>query len=1194
MKREKITIDANEAVANVAYRLAEVVAIYPITPSSTMGEHADAWAAKGDKNLWGTVPSVIEMQSEGGAAGAVHGALQTGSLTTTFTASQGLLLMIPNMYKIAGELSSTVFHVAARTVAAHALSIYGDHSDVMAARQTGFSFLASDSVQTAQDNALIANAASLESRVPVCHFFDGFRTSAEVNKIEKIDNDTIREMIDEKFIIEMRERAMNPEHPTIRGTAQNPDVYFQAREACNPFYQKAPAIVQKYMDKFAKITGRAYHLFDYVGASDATEVIVIMGSGAETTEETVKFLNKQGRKVGVVNVRLYRPFSIDDFVKALPASVKTLAVLDRTKESGAIGEPLYLDVTTAINEAITSNKAPFKVAPRIIGGRYGLSSKEFTPAMVKGIFDEMVKSDPKNHFTVGINDDVSNTSLTYDECFSIASEKTVRCVFVGLGSDGTVGANKNSIKIIGEDTPNEAQGFFYYDSKKSGSVTLSHLRFGPERIRAPYLIEFGDANFVACHQFSFLEWLDMLKYAKEGAVFLLNSVYDKDEVWDHLPFEVQQDIITKKLKFYIVNGNDVASKTGMGGRVNTIMQTAFFAISGVLQKDEAIAQIKKSIKKTYGKRGEAVVKQNFDAVDQTLANLFEIKVPEKATSKIKRRPPVPVEAPKFVVDVLGPIIAFKGDQLPVSAFPVDGVFPTATTRWEKRNIALEIPVWEPDLCIQCAKCAFVCPHAVIREKVYDPALLKDAPATFKSIDAKFKEFPGTKFTIQVSPEDCTGCSLCVENCPAKDKNNPMRKAINMAPQLPLREQEAKNWDFFKSLPSPDPDLFQPTSVKNSQLLVPLFEFSGACQGCGETPYIKLVSQLFGDRMVVANATGCTSIYGGNLPTTPWAVNNQGRGPAWANSLFEDNAEFGLGMRLTLDKQNEFARELLSTMGAELGDSFVSEVLNADQSNSTVIRAQRNRVEELKIKLVKSKHPSAKMLLGVADALVKKSVWIIGGDGWAYDIGYGGLDHVLGSGRNVNVLVLDTELYSNTGGQSSKATPLAAVGKFAAKGKGLGKKDLGLMAMSYGYVFVANIAIGASDQQALKAIIEAEAYDGPSLIIAYSHCINHGIDMKKGLEQQKMLSQTGLWPLYRYNPALVDEGKNPLQLDGREPTVEVKEYAYNETRYRMLVQSDEARAEMLMGEASEFAKRKWEFYKQMAAMAYTKPEDSATE
>lgn len=1194
MKREKITIDANEAVASVAYRLAEVVAIYPITPSSSMGEHADAWAAAGKKNLWGTVPSVMEMQSEGGAAGAVHGALQTGSLTTTFTASQGLLLMIPNMYKIAGELTPTVFHVAARTIAAHALSIYGDHSDVMAARQTGFAFLASDSVQIAQDNALIANAASLEARVPFCHFFDGFRTSAEVNKIEKIDDETIREMIDEDHITEIRKRAMSPERPNIRGTAQNPDVYFQGREACNTFYLKTPAIVQKHMDKFAKITGRTYHLFDYTGPADATEVIIIMGSGAETAEETVKFLNKQGKKVGVINVRLFRPFSVEHFLKVIPATVKTLAVLDRTKEPGSVGEPLYQDVITAINEGLAAGSLPFKTTPRIFGGRYGLSSKEFTPAMVKGIFEEMAKESPKNHFTIGINDDVTNTSLTYDECFSIANEKTVRCVFFGLGSDGTVGANKNSIKIIGEDTPNDAQGFFYYDSKKSGSVTISHLRFGPENIRAPYLIEYGDANFVACHQFSFLEWLDMLKYAAPGAVFLLNSVYDNEEVWDKIPAEVQQDIIDKKLKFYMVNANDVASKTGMGGRVNTIMQTAFFAISGVLPRDEAIDQIKKSIKKTYGKRGEAVVKQNFDAVDQTLANLFEIKVPSAATSKIKRRPPVPVEAPDFVVDVLGPIIAFKGDQLPVSAFPVDGVYPSGTTQWEKRNIALEIPVWDTDLCIQCGKCAFVCPHAVIREKVYEPALLKDAPPTFKSIDAKFKELPDMKFTIQVAPEDCTGCSLCVENCPAKDKNNPLRKAINMAPQLPLREEEAKNWEFFRALPAPDPDLFQPTSVKNSQLIEPMFEFSGACAGCGETPYIKLVTQLFGDRLVVANATGCTSIYGGNLPTTPWAVNNQGRGPAWANSLFEDNAEFGLGMRLTLDKQNEFAQELLKTMGAELGDSLVAEILQADQSTGTGIREQRKRVEAVKAKLEMSKHVSAKMLLGVADALVKKSVWIMGGDGWAYDIGYGGLDHVLNSGRNVNILVLDTEVYSNTGGQSSKATPLAAVAKFSAKGKGLGKKDLGLMAMSYGYVYVANVAMGGNDQQTLKAFIEAEAYDGPSLIIAYSHCIAHGIDMKKGLEQQKLITQTGLWPLYRYNPNLVDEGKNPLQLDSREPSVAVKDYAYNETRYRMLVQSDEGRAEMLMTEAGEFAQRKWELYKQMAAMAYTKPEEAAAE
>jgi pyruvate-ferredoxin/flavodoxin oxidoreductase len=1060
----------------------------------------------------------------------------------------------------------------------------------MAARQTGFALLASDSVQTAQDQALIANCATLLARVPFVHFFDGFRTSAEVNKIERLCEDDLRAMIDEDLISDIRKRALSPEHPVIRGTAQNPDVFFQARETCNTFYLETPAIVQQAMDRFAKLTGRSYHLFDYVGAPDATEVVVIMGSGAETTEETVKYLNKQGKKVGVVNVRLYRPFSVNDFVGALPATVKTIAVLDRTKEPGAIGEPLYLDVVSAINEALVAGTAPFKVAPRMIGGRYGLSSKEFTPAMAKGIFDEMVKANPKNHFTIGINDDVTHTSLSYDRKFTIADPKTVRCVFFGLGSDGTVGANKNSIKIIGEDTPNDAQGFFYYDSKKSGSVTISHLRFGPNAIRAPYLIEYEDAQFVACHQFSFLEWLDMLKYAAPGAVFLLNSVYDKDEVWDKLPLEVQQEIIEKKLKFYMVNANEVAAKTGMGGRVNTIMQTAFFAISGVLPREQAIVEIKKSIKKTYSKRGEAVVKQNYDAVDHTLANLFEIKVPATATSKVTRRPPVPVEAPDFVVDVLGPIIAFHGDELPVSAFPVDGTFPSGTTKWEKRNIALEIPVWESDLCIQCAKCAFVCPHAVIREKVYDPSYLAGAPETFKSIDAKFKELPDMKFTIQVSPEDCTGCSLCVEACPARDKTNPLRKAINMSPQLPLRESESKNWEYFLSIPAPDPDKFLPTSVKNSQLIEPLFEFSGACAGCGETPYIKLVSQLFGDRTVVANATGCTSIYGGNLPTTPWAVNNQGRGPAWANSLFEDNAEFGLGMRLTLDKQNEFARELVAQMGSELGDVMAGEILNADQSTETGTRLQRKRVEAMKEKLASSKHPSARMLLGVADSLVKKSVWIIGGDGWAYDIGYGGLDHVLSSGRNVNILVLDTEVYSNTGGQSSKATPLAAVAKFSAKGKGLGKKDLGLMAMSYGYVYVANVALGANDQQALKAFLEADAYNGPSLIVAYSHCIAHGIDMSKGLEQQKLITQTGLWPLYRYNPNLVDEGKNPLQLDSREPSVAVKDYAYNETRYRMLVQSDEARAEMLMVEAGEFAQRKWDLYKQMAAMAYSKPEE----
>ena len=944
MKRELITIDANEAVANIAYRLAEVIAIYPITPSSSMGEHADAWMAQGVKNLWGTVPSVMEMQSEGGAAGAVHGALQTGSLTTTFTASQGLLLMIPNMYKIAGELSPTVFHVAARTIATHALSIYGDHSDVMAARQTGFALLASDSVQTAQDQALIANAATLEARVPFVHFFDGFRTSAEVNKIERLCEDDLRAMIDEDLITQVRERALSPERPVIRGTAQNPDVFFQGREAANTFYINTPAIVQKAMDRFGELTGRHYHLFDYIGAPDATEVIITMGSSAETTEETVKFLNKQGLKVGVINVRLYRPFSVEHFIQTLPATVKTIAVLDRTKESGSIGEPLYLDVVSAIKEALAAGTAPFDAMPRVIGGRYGLSSKEFTPAMVKGIFDEMLKDDPRTHFTVGIIDDVTNTSLDYDKKFSIADPKTIRCVFFGLGSDGTVGANKNSIKIIGEETKNDAQGFFYYDSKKSGSVTISHLRFGPNQIRAPYLIEHDDAQFVACHQFSFLEWLDMLKFAAPGGIFLLNSVYDRDEVWDRLPIEVQQDIIEKKLKFYMINANEVAAKTGMGGRVNTIMQTAFFAISGVLPREQAIEEIKKAIKKTYGKRGEAVVKKNYEAVDQTLANLFEIEVPATATSKYTRRPPVSIEAPDFVVDVLGPIIAFKGEELPVSAFPVDGTYPLATTRWEKRNIAIEIPVWEPDLCIQCAKCAFVCPHAVIREKVYDPSYLENAPETFKSTDAKFREFPGFKFTIQVSPEDCTGCSLCVEACPARDKANPLRKAINMSPQLPLREEESKNWEHFLSIPAPDVELFTPNTVKNSQLITPLFEFSGACAGCGETPYIKLVTQLFGDRTIVANATGCSSIYGGNLPTTPWAVNNQGRGPAWANSLFEDNAEFGLGMRLTLDKQNEFAGELLQAMASELGDTLVSEILKADQSSEPGVREQRKRVE----------------------------------------------------------------------------------------------------------------------------------------------------------------------------------------------------------------------------------------------------------
>lgn len=1189
MKRPILTVDANEAVAMVAHKVNEVIAIYPITPSSSMGEFADAWSAAGQKNIWGTVPLVVEMQSEGGAAGAVHGALQSGALTTTFTASQGLLLMIPNMYKIAGELTSTVFHVSARTIATHALSIFGDHSDVMATRSTGFAMLASASAQEAHDFALIAQAATLEARVPILHFFDGFRTSAEVNKIEQLTFDDMRAMIDDDLVRAHRARALSPDHPVLRGTAQNPDVFFQSREAVNPYYLKFLGILQKTMDKFAGLTGRQYHLFDYYGTPDAERVIVIMASGVETASETAAFLARQGEKVGVVAVRLYRPFSMEHFVKVLPPTVKTLAVLDRTKEPGATGEPLYVDVVAAVQEGMAAGVAPFKVPPRIIGGRYGLSSKEFTPAMVKGLFDEMLKDNPKNHFTLGIYDDVTLSSIDYDPTFSIEDPQTVRVVFFGLGSDGTVGANKNSIKIIGEETDNYAQGYFVYDSKKAGAITISHLRFGPRPIRAPYLINFNEANFVACHQFSFLERYDVLRYAAPGGVFLLNSIAGPDEVWDQLPREVQQTIIDKKLKFYVIDGYKIAEETGMGRRINTIMQTCFFAISGVLPKDQAIGAIKQAIKKTYGKRGEAIVKRNYEAVDKTLANLFEVKVPDRVTSTIRMRPPVPEEAPAFVREVLGKIIAGRGDQLPVSAFPVDGTYPTGTSQWEKRNIALEIPVWEPDICIQCGKCVFVCPHAVIREKVYDPVYLKDAPADFLSADARWKEFPEMKYSLVVSPEDCTGCGLCVEACPAKDKSQVGRKAINMTDQLPIREREKVNWEFFLSLPEVDRTKINIGTLKNASLLQPLFEFSGACAGCGETPYLKLLTQLFGDRAVIANATGCSSIYGGNLPTTPWTKNADGRGPAWSNSLFEDNAEFGLGMRLTLDKQNEFARELLKELAGEIGEEFVDELLNADQSDEAGIQAQRQRVRVLKehLDLIASKKSSvaikARNLISVADALVKKSVWIVGGDGWAYDIGYGGLDHVLAMGRNVNILVLDTEVYSNTGGQASKSTPRAAVAKFAAQGKSLPKKDLGMIAMAYGYIYVARVAMGASDQQTLRAFLEADAYDGPSLIIAYSHCINHGYDLVHGLEQQKLAVQSGFWPLYRFNPKLAAEGRNPLVIDSKEPTISFADYAYNETRYRMLLQSDEQRAEALMRQAEQDVKSRWKLYTQLASI-----------
>jgi pyruvate-ferredoxin/flavodoxin oxidoreductase len=1177
MKRPMVTVDGNEATAYVAHKLSEVIAIYPITPSSNMGEHADAWSAQKKPNLWGTVPLVIEMQSEGGAAGTVHGALQSGALTTTFTASQGLLLMIPNMFKIAGELTSVVFHVTARAIASHALSIFGDHSDVMAVRQTGFALIASTSVQEAQDMATIAHMATLESRVPFLHFFDGFRTSHEINKIERLVDEDFRALIDDTQIQAHRARGLSPDHPVLRGTAQNPDVFFQARETVNPFYAACPGIVQKAMDKFAAQTGRTDHLFDYQGAPDAEHVIVLMGSGAETVASTVDYLVKQGKKVGVLTVHLYRPFSVEHFVNALPKTVKKISVLDRTKEPGSAGEPLYQDVITALTEVW---EGPM---PIVVGGRYGLASKEFTPAMVKGVFDELAKTKSKNHFTIGINDDVTNTSLSYDPSFDIEADDVVRCIFWGLGADGTVGANHNSIHIIGSETENYAQGYFVYDSKKSGTVTLSHLRFGPRPIKAPYLIT--KAKFVACHQFSFLERFNVLKLAQPGATFLLNSIYGPEEVWDQIPAEIQKGIIEKNLHFYVINAYDVARETGMGSRINTIMQTCFFAISGVLPREEAIAEIKKSIEKTYGRRGEAVVRANFEAVDRTLANLFEVEVPAQVSSKLSQRLPVPNDAPEFVREVLGSIITMKGDELPVSAFPIDGTFPTATTKWEKRNITLEVPAWEPDLCIQCGKCSFVCPHAVIRGKVYEPTFLEKSPAGWQSADARWKEFPGKKFTLVVSPDDCTGCGLCIEACPAKDKTQVGKKAINMVAQPPIREAEGVKWDYFLTLPEVDRTQMSLKTVKNSQLLQPLFEFSGACTGCGETPYVKLLSQLFGDRTLVANATGCSSIYGGNLPTTPWAVNQDGRGPSWSNSLFEDNAEFGLGMRLTLDKQSEYVRELLPQFASQVGEQLVSEILDADQTSEAGIQAQRSRVAELKQRLSGINDPRARDILSLADTLVRKSVWIVGGDGWAYDIGYGGLDHVLAMGRNVNLLVLDTEVYSNTGGQASKATPRAAVARFAAQGKSIPKKDLGMIAMAYGYVYVARIAMGASDQQTLNAFMEADAYDGPSLIIAYSHCIAHGFDLRKGLDQQKLAVQSGAWPLYRYNPALIAEGKNPLSIDSKDPSVPLEQYIYNETRYKQLIQADEQRAETLMKLAQKDIKSRWELYRQMAAMHY---------
>ena len=1187
MDRKKVTIDGNEAAAYVAYNTNEVVAIYPITPSSNMAEWCDAWSAVGKKNIWGIVPQVTEMQSEGGASGAVHGALQSGALTTTFTASQGLLLMIPNMYKIAGELTPTVFHVSARSIAAQALSIFGDHSDVMAVRQTGFALLSSGSVQEVMDFALIAQAATLESRIPFLHFFDGFRTSHEVMKIEQLTTEDMKAMIDDKLVIEHRKRALSPDHPFIRGTAQNPDVYFQGRETVNPFYNACPDVVQKQMDKFAKLTGRQYHLFDYVGAPDAERIIILMGSGTQAVEETVEYLVAKGEKIGAIKVRLYRPFSIDHFIKALPKTTKSIAVLDRTKEPGSAGEPLYLDVVNAISEKYMNGELGFAY-PKIIGGRYGLSSKEFTPAMIKAVFDNLASDKPKNHFTVGIIDDVTNSSLDFDPNFSVEAPETFRGKFYGLGADGTVGANKNSIKIIGEGTDYYAQGYFVYDSKKSGSVTVSHLRFGPKPIKSTYLI--NKANFIACHQQVFLEKMDMLEDAVEGATFLLNTKVPKESVWDSLPEKVQKDLIEKKMKLYIIDAYKVAQETGMGVRINTIMQTCFFAISNIFPKDKAIGLIKDSIKKTYGAKGDKIVQMNFDAVDKTLDNLFEVPVPNKITSKSQLQPPVIPNAPEFVREVLGKIIAGKGDLVPVSKMPVDGTYPSASARWEKRNIALEVPVWDPETCIQCNKCVMVCPHATIRAKVYEEKYLEGAPATFKSTKFKAKDYgEGLLYTIQVAVEDCTGCGLCVDVCPAKNKKETKLKAINMAEQLPLREQERANWDFFFNIPDLDRKKVAVSKVKDSQFLEPLFEFSGACAGCGETPYVKLVSQLFGDRAIIANATGCSSIYGGNLPTTPWSVNKEGRGPAWSNSLFEDNAEFGLGFRLAINKHQSQAIDLLKKYSSDLGDELVTALLNADQKDEAGIYEQRERVEILKNKInelinagANGKASDLNHLLSVADYLVKKSVWIIGGDGWAYDIGYGGLDHVLASGANVNLLVLDTEVYSNTGGQSSKATPRGAVAKFAAAGKPAGKKDLGLMAMTYGNVYVARIAMGANDQHTLRAFLEAEAYEGPSLIIAYSHCIAHGINMATAMNNQKAAVDSGYWPLYRYNPDLAKEGKNPFKLDSKGLKIPLKDYAYMETRYKMLTKSHPELAAKLIQDAQEDVIKRWKEYERLAS------------
>ena len=1188
MSKRLAVLEGNEAASRIAHLTNEVIAIYPITPSSGMGEFADAWSAAGQKNLWGAVPEVIEMQSEAGAAGAVHGSLQAGALTTTFTASQGLLLMIPNMFKIAGELTPAVFHIAARAIATHALSIFGDHSDVMAARMTGWGMLASASVQEAQDMAMIAQMATLRSRVPFMHFFDGFRTSHEVNRLELLLEEEVRQLIDEELVSAHRARALNPDRPVLRGTAQNPDVFFQAREACNQFYTAVPGIVQESMNRFAKLTGRAYRLFDYQGAADAERVLVQMGSGVGASGEAVRALSARGEKVGLLTVRLYRPFDTQALVAALPRSVRAIAVLDRTKEPGAVGEPMYQDIVTALAEAWPQEQQ----TPRVIGGRYGLSSKEYTPAMAKAALDELAQAQPKRHFTVGIVDDVTRLSLNVDEDFDTEGDDVTCAVFYGLGADGTVGATKNSVKIIGENTPLHAQGYFVYDSKKSGAVTVSHLRFGPKPIESTYLIR--QADFVACHQFEFMEKLDVLALARPGATFLLNSPYGPDEVWDKIPREAQEQILEKKLKMYVVDALAVAKEAGLAGRINTVTQACFFAISGILPRDEAIEKIKSSIRKTYGKRGETVLNRNFAAVDQSLAALREVQVPARAESALHRRPVVPSSAPDFVQRVTAMMLAGKGDLLPVSALPIDGTFPTATSQWEKHSIAHEIPIWDEKICTQCALCPLMCPHAAIRMNVYSPEQVKQAPEGFKSVPWRSKEgdgLAGWAYTLQVAPDDCTGCGICVDICPTRSKEAVKRKAINMEPKLDHLAAERRNYEFFLSLPETRPSWDSIDLLKGSQLRMPLFEYSGACAGCGETPYVKLLTQLYGDHLLVANATGCSSIYGGNLPSTPWAQNRDGYGPAWSNSLFEDNAEFGLGMRLALDAQRDLAQALVRALRAQIGEDLSTALLEAPQESDQQIREQRERVKQLKAMLPRIDSPQASQLLAAADSLVTRSVWIIGGDGWAYDIGYGGLDHVLASGRNVNILVLDTEVYSNTGGQASKSTQRGAVAKFAAAGKAAGKKDLGMIAMAYGNVYVAQVAMGANPVQTARTFQEAASWPGPSLIIAYSHCIAHGIDMTTGMSHQREAVKSGYLTLYHYDPRLGMGGATqPLKLDSRKPTMPVERFTMKEGRFAMLAQADPERAKQLARTAQADADARWLLYEQVAGVQRTVSEN----